>query len=485
MKTIIQPSLRKEHGGTILLTALLVVVFGSALASYLLYSQNEYTVVARSQVWNNSLVLAEAGAEEAMAMVNKLAGTTTPLTNWGNTASASADGWNVVSTSPADRKVYWIKRALDSSSPSNYYVVYVTNVITSTSAIPAIVSTGYAYWNSSRATFSASSASRTVFVQTAPDAFVGGGILAWTTMDFKGNNVIVDSFDSSDPAASLWQTNRFYRGKNYGTYTVAKRQANAIVGTDGLIINVGNADIYGYVDTGPGGTASVLANGSVGDLAWVNASTPGIQTSPENHARDDMNINFTDATLPTLTWNILVSAPQTIGGIFYDYCITNNLALRVGGVLYYAIPAQLTKSIICMTTNAVLYLPAGLKYGPGNTLTISTNSDLAIYTGDAIDTGNGVVNNINEYAPAFKLYGLPACTSIKFGGNAIWVGYMYAPSASVEFNGGGTPSVPQDVIGSLVCHDVKVNGHYNFHFDETLKTAFPPTSFIATYWQEK
>ncbi|MDD5139381.1 MAG: immunoglobulin domain-containing protein [Verrucomicrobiales bacterium] len=309
-----------------------------------------------------------------------------------------------------------------------------------------------------------------------------GPLAAWTTMDFKGNNVTVDSFNSSDPAASLWQTNRFYQGTNYGIYTSAKRQANAVVGTDGLIINVGYANIYGYVDTGPGGTANINANGTVGDIAWIDGGNFGIQTSPIIHARDDMNVNFPNATLPNPTngWITLplIISGTNIGGTTYYYYITNNPAKRdLNSMTYYVISNQLTKSIYFGATNAILYLPSGLKFSSGaNVLTGSTNSDITIYAAAGIDTGLGIFNNVSQYAPALKLYGLSACTSINLGRNTVWSGYLYAPSASVNFNGGGTPSVPQDVIGSLICHDVRVNGHYNFHFDEAL-ASYEPVSF--------
>jgi len=311
-----------------------------------------------------------------------------------------------------------------------------------------------------------------------------GGFIAIAGVDFKGNTIVVDSFDSSDPAKSFWQTNLFYRDRNYGTYTNTQRTANATVVTTGGIINVGNAEIYGYVNTGPGGIANLNSGGSVGDLAWVGSGTPGIQPG---HARDDMNLSFPDAALPPVTWTPLPILPiggTNIGGTIYYYVITNNLALRVNGVLYYKIASQLQKSLICLTTNAVLYLASGLKYGTSpNALTISTNCDLTIYTADDIIMGSGVINNINKYAPALKLYGLPTipslyvgCTSITFGAFATWIGYLYAPSASLSFNGGGATA--SEMAGSLICHDLQVFGHYNFHFDEAL-ASYEPLSIYA------
>ncbi len=44
-----------------------------------------------------------------------------------------------------------------------------------------------------------------------------GGLLTVSGVNFNGNNVTVDSFDSSDPTKSLWQTNWSYNGQYYGT----------------------------------------------------------------------------------------------------------------------------------------------------------------------------------------------------------------------------------------------------------------------------
>ena len=74
------------------------------------------------------------------------------------------------------------------------------------------------------------------------------------------------------------------------------------------------------------------------------------------------------------------------------------------------------------------------------------------------------------------------CTAISFGGNAAMTAWIYAPEASVTFNGGGSSSY--DVVGSFMVHDVTVNGHYNFHFDEQLKWFLPPFRFVADSWQE-
>src|SRR6185437_4257451 len=94
-----------------------------------------------------------------------------------------------------------------------------------------------------------------------------GGLIA-NNLVFNGSSVQVDSFNSSETNHSIWQTNLFFQGKNYGiwsnslsfdTNSLPSRMANALVATTTNYINVGNAEICGYIKTIPGGTFSVGA----------------------------------------------------------------------------------------------------------------------------------------------------------------------------------------------------------------------------------
>src|SRR5205085_4990268 len=68
------------------------------------------------------------------------------------------------------------------------------------------------------------------------------------TIDLTNQNIVIDSYDSRDPAKS---TN--------GLYDAAKRQENGDIATDGNLIEAGNAQIYGDVSTNAG-TVTGAAN---------------------------------------------------------------------------------------------------------------------------------------------------------------------------------------------------------------------------------
>ena len=488
-------SFKTNQASTLLAVALLAVIVGGALASYLLIVKDETMRGFRSQTWNTSLMVAEAGVEDALALVNKYEATSTPLTNWITTA-VTQDNWNTPVTISPGVQVYQMTRTLGSGA--NYvgtYTVYVTNILTTTTNgtiwIPTILSIGTV-----SNTFGPA-AVRKVLVQTTPDVTKYGGLISETPVTLGGNN-IVDSYDSGDPTYSFWHTNWFYQGRNYGTYTNTLRSADAVVGTlSGLITMNGNNWVYGYVDTGPGGADVLKGNGnSVGDTSWV--PTTGIQPG---HARDDMNVTFNDAVLPIATnsYHPLIptwyspgyySSGTNIGtpAITYYYVITNvpgqpsSPTNKIFWSLDSGIIPNNKASIFIDASNAVLYLPTGISLKSANGLTLNTNGNVEIYSAGTFDTGNGAVNNYYQYAPPFTIYGLPTCTSIVFPGNASLTARVYAPEAAVTFSGGG--SNPYDVAGAFVANSITLSGHFHFHFDTQLKTNGPPYRFVADNWQE-
>src|SRR5438045_1973298 len=96
-------------------------------------------------------------------------------------------------------------------------------------------------------------------------------------VDLKNQNIVVDSYDSTDPTKS---TN--------GLYDAAKRQENGDIATDGQLIDAGNAQIHGDVATNAG-TVSGAANISgiertdfyqepipIGAPSWTDSSTASI-----------------------------------------------------------------------------------------------------------------------------------------------------------------------------------------------------------------
>jgi hypothetical protein len=451
-----------REGSALILVAIGVVIVGSMLASFLLLTQNSYNLVARSQKWNSSITLTEAGVEDALAFINKYEGNFTMVTNWSTAASAAEDHWTM------DGNIYTMHRVINSNG--DYYDVSIDNSLPSS---PTITSAGMANgtFSAAQSPFMLAAAgvsvsasptfiSRKVVVKTMYSALFPGAITTQKNINLNGQNVLVDSFDSTLTNASAWISSL-----GYGTYDVNKAMANGNVATDSSLvgaISIGQANIYGHVDTGPGGTSTVGNNGYVGPLPQ-NGS--GVQPG---YASDDMNITFPPVVLPS-------------GANFWPGVPANGVITNSGNYFAMGTYGNLTIN----ASNVTIYVSGNISLSGSEAITIGTNaSRVVLYVaGPSINTsGNATINNQTQHAGVLGIYGLPSLTSIDFGGNAAFTGTIYAPQADFQFGGGGNNTY--DFVGALVAQSAKLNGHANFHYDESLKRNGPGIGYIPYSWKE-
>jgi hypothetical protein len=241
---------------------------------------------------------------------------------------------------------------------------------------------------------------------------------------------------------------------------------------------------------------------SVGDLNWIgpNPGSPANTGVELGHQLSNMNAVFNNAFVPTPTNSLYYygtgwpsgrwlnpgyySSGTNIGGVTYYYLVTNvpGLTSSPGNRVFYNF-ANITnhqESIFIDASNCVLFLTNGISMISGDNLTlnVTNNANVEIYTGGTFDAGNGSVNNVYQYAPTFKIYGLPACSNIVFPGNANLAVWIYAPEANVTFNGGG--SNPYDIAGAFMVNSLTLKGHFNFHFDQVFLTNLQATPFLIS-----
>jgi hypothetical protein len=291
-------------------------------------------------------------------------------------------------------------------------------------------------------------------------------------IDFSGKNVQTDGFDSADPNYS-----------NNGQYpfgNASKTKASGDVVTDDVITNslsVGNAKIKGQVKTGPKGTVDIGPNGSVGDVNWVDGGNLGVQTG---YSANDMNVTFPDVIMPLTSWLPAAPGNYTVNGTSYKYVFLTDgdyTISSLSGSIYIGTNAhvrlKITGSVSLTGSNDQIFIDSSP----------TTSGSLQIYmTGDSFAIkGQGIVNTSGN-AANFTYFGLPTNTSVTFGGNAAFIGAIYAPSAAFTLGGGGT--APIDFIGASVTKTVKMNGHFNFHYDENLRRNGMGRGFIPTNWRE-
>jgi hypothetical protein len=266
----------KVSGSVLAMTIIIAGIIGFTLASYLTFISAQNRSIIRSQCWNATMPLIEAGIEEALAHLNK-----NGLTN------LYSDGWNFEFGLAVKRRTL---------GEGRYVVVIIPKsqpIIESAGFVPAPIAFGSSMVGSStQFQWSGDSSSKSEVRRTVRTTVSGGPIFAKAMtakgrIDSNGNNIQTDSFDSSDPNFSI-----------DGRYHPSKRKDNGDVATNSgepNMLNAGNANILGYVATGPGGTISIGPNGVVGSLAWYNAGNRGIEPG---HFSDDMNMSFPSVDVP-------------------------------------------------------------------------------------------------------------------------------------------------------------------------------------------
>ncbi|HEY1169808.1 MAG TPA: hypothetical protein VGH19_00435 [Verrucomicrobiae bacterium] len=421
--------LHNRRPGFVVIGVLMVsLVIGFMLAAYLDLVSAQHQSIARSQTWNTCIPVVEAGVEEALAHLHQTKGTNLTSNSWYPSQNGCLK-WRTVGSGSA--------------------LVVISNGLT-----PVIYSTAYM-----KAPLNGDYIRRTIKVETRRDGIFSKGMVAKGQITLNGNQINVDSFDSQDPNYS---TN--------GLYTPSKRKANGDVATNSGLVNAlaaGNANIYGHVSTGPGGSVGIGNNGAVGDLAWQASGSSGIQPG---YFSDDMNVAFPDVSPP-------FSGGFTPGNATgYQYVISSS-----GD---YRIPSLTGNLLVKSNVQARLIIDTEINMTGQDTITIQKGASLNLYMAgpSAKITGNGVVNHSGN-ATNFFYWGTPANTTLTINGNGAFTGVIYAPHASYTMNGGGNSTL-ENMTGASVTKTVQMNGNVNFHYDENLGRINLHRGFIVTSWKE-
>jgi hypothetical protein len=448
-------------GNTLILTLIATGLIGFLLSSYigLVKSQNVSTI--RSQSWNATIPVIEAGIEDALTHINQR------LTN-----DLTGDGWEKRGNFYVTRRnigdAYYI------TTISNWVVGVYTNkpIIESRGyvASPAVIASAspmmpmmaaVALPSPNRRPFLA----RGIRCTSRTDALFSKGLVAKGTIDLKGNNIESDSYNSIVD----------------GPYTIARRRDKGSIATNsGLTnsLNVGNATIYGTVATGPGGSVSI-GQGAVGDAAFVN--TPANKGTIQKGAfKDDMNVDFKSVNMPTNLYGaFFLSTPGTYTGTNYNYVLGSE-KYRTPGVSGLSMEGS---EIMLVVGHAILWVNGDLSLSGTAKIVIAPGASLVVYVSGMTTYigGNGLVN-LNSNPMSFQYYGLNNNTRFTIAGNGSFVGVVYAPNASLTFKGGG--GAHDDFSGAAVGRTATMEGNFKFHYDEALQTLSPPRGYVVTGWNE-
>ena len=343
----IQINKRSGEQGTALLVALfLTTILAVTIAGYMKHAQQQNQLSARSQVWNTAIAVSEAGIEDALQHLTK------------NTNNLAKDGWAgsgstyTVTRDLSDTARYKVKISLASSSKPE--IVCQAYVLTPEYASAASSVTDWMFAQIAGGNVSTSpnqittekahvEISRAVRVRLSKKGMFQGAMVAKHKIDMNGNNVMTDSFNSSSTTFSTG-----------GMYDPSKARDNGDVASNDTVANtvaVGNANIYGRVRVGPGGTVDVGSNGGVGTRLWQSWNN-GIQPG---YFSDDMNFTFPSITLPYTTG--LTPSSGTVS--------TTNYTLGTGTTTSSTFPSPVPSGgvVTNLSYTTVSSLPSPIPFG--------------------------------------------------------------------------------------------------------------------------
>jgi len=419
-----------QSGGVLIATLIIGTILGITAASYLMALRAQHTAVIRSQAWNAALAMAEAGVDEALAQLNPGVGA--------GIVNRSANGW----PGPSGGLYGPVARTLSGGS---YSVVFTTHTF------PTIYSTGYVTVPILGATLK-----RTIRVATTNTALFTGGLEAKYDVNFGSRGLYIDSFDSSNWALS-----------DHGRYPVNNPSRTSTNGTVASLfgpVNLGNATIKG--DLQLGSTATYSAN---------NGSVMGEVTY-------DFNDDFDTVVLPQVNWdasklqdNTTITAYDPLDTNIYQYVFTTSGNYKISSVRQglYVAPKTVVNLYVTDNSKPTIIRLGGVGRDAAQLNFYMAGETFSLSGGNIVDSG---------LARNFTYYGLPSNLTIKFSGNASFTGTIYAPSANLVLTGGGEDDY--DFVGAAYVKSANLNGHFNFHYDESLLRMGPMKSYVAKNWHE-
>jgi len=417
----------KQLGSTLLTTLFICSLLGVSVMGYLSLVEYQNRLSFRSQTWNLTISLVEAGIEEGLTHLNA------------HYDNLNQDGWIY-----EGNDLYSLERTL--LTGSYRVVVDATDIqypLVTARATVNMTPTAQNRFSSLLAAIGvdanagSQTVSRAVLVHTYRGKLFTKAMVAKNTIDMKGNNVRTDSFDSTDPLYS----------NPDGTYNPSMFKAEGDVASNTNIvgaIDVGNANIYGHVATGPGGTVKVGSQGAVGNAEW-QASNTGIQ---DGWVSDASNFTFPDTSFPYSS-GFPPEANKTV--ITIVSISTNSTAVSNSTVYPSPVPPSgvITNTSWVTLTSPTNPPPPGLVTNnslvtasslpsplPGGTITTNTTSTTGSYPGYGTYLGSVQTNTTSTTTDAYPAAGTyVGMVTTNYQGNSSTIkNYTYARVTNFTYN---------------------------------------------------
>jgi hypothetical protein len=502
MNTTAKPN---GHRGSALVVALIMIGVLAALgaATYLVLN-NKYRVVHQAASWQEALLTAEAGVDMAMTEIRRQLYDTEPM--WSANNGWSKDEAGTRSTSKrvllregeggtqswTEVTVEWPEYLKDPSGEQWYRIVSHGYCQVSGGPIVAgapedvklrkidLKYSHRARIDGTEGTISQPVAHRVIEAIAKPQFAFRMALFAVKRIDMTDHNIVVDSYDSRDPKKSNWE-----EGAKEGTYpwidptdqrkgvNEDKRQWNGDIGTNGDVINAGNAHIYGSANTNGG---SVLNTDNI----------TGNYPDDPNRIRDDFSMAVPSVSAPQGGTQATIDPKTALQATTGDgtRVVVPNISLSGQDELHITgEPGKETYIEIVVMGDVTVGGQARIVMDPGVNVRLFVE-------GDADIAGNGVLNPNSPLS--LQIYGcdreadestgeISDPGSIKIAGNGGFSGAIYGPTYNIEIKGGGNED---NVFGAFAGYNVTLTGVQSVHYDEALGDGGIVNGYNIVSWFE-
>jgi len=398
------------------------------MGSYLYLSTSEYRISSRSYLLGASFNLAEGGIDHAIYTLNQ----------------KDKGLWR--GGTDADGRAFWARRfgSYDLGGNIKGYINVV--ILNPTSDAPEIFSEGEAVGHV------AGSVKKQLRASLSSGFYpFKNGFNSKRGIVLKGQNVIFDSYDS-----------------RVGNYNVLSNRNSEItvstISVDSDAIDIGNADIYGYVatggappDAGPHGTIKAYGSSYSGNVDPRRVTT-------------DYYAEFPDVKAPTLSSpkTTIPSSGTITGG---DY---NVATWTMGG-----------GDIVNITGDTRVVISGDINVSGQASIVIAAGVTLQIFSDDDIDIGGNGIVNLSQNPAQLLIFGTDngeGDDSISITGNGNLAAAVYAPNAHVSVSGGGHSG---HVFGAIAAYDGRLVGNAHFSYDEALEDYnLGGSGYVVEEWTE-
>jgi len=415
-----------NQGSILMGTLVATMVVGMVLVGYMRMVGSAHRDAVRSEAWNTSLALAEAGVEEALSHLAVNFPSNLVSQGW------IKDGTNIARTRTLGNEYYTVRISLATQ--------------------PVVMSRGYV-----RHAGDNNYLSRTVQVLTMQTGVVSKAFATKLNIKINGNNISADSYDSTNPLYS----------DAIGRYDPSRARDNGDVstnlGTD-WALDAGNASIKGRVSTGADGGVSYGPNATIGSTTWHSEGNTGVEPG---WSGDDANVPMPTVVLPDMSGSSYTST-GSVNGTNYNH---------VMGSGTYEI-SQLSGNVL-VTGDAVLHVTKQVNISGTDVLRIAPGARLQLYvSGTSAHISGSAIANESGLAANLVYFGLPSNTDLAISGTSEFAGVVYAPYTSLQLNGSG------NIYGAIISKTAQLNGNYGFHFDESLDRTLELKRIAVLSWEE-